>query len=505
MNKTLRNISLLSIVVISFLMHFNNFSKDLMSIHVWRQTQTQSTIINFYEEDMNIFNPRRNDRGDTDGLFRMEFPLMQWIVACGYKIFGNHLIISRVFMFIIGLLSVLGIYKLLDALFHNTILSVIGAWAFNFSPSFYYYTINPLPDNLALCCSIWGIALFFIWYTNNKLINLILSGLLLSIGVLCKLPFIIYYIIPFLYFVILIFKNGINRKIIFQALGVLSFAILPIAWYIAVVPQWHGNVIVKGMLDNNETVSKLLDYLQHNLISTLPELLLNYGSLVFFLAGFYFLFKRKSYKDPRFALILALSIIVLIYYLFEANVIAKIHDYYLFPFYPLLFMLVAYGAFNLFISKTNFIRYFTIAILLLLPVICYLRMQVRWNPDSPGFNKDLLIHKAELQNGVPKDALVVAGNDGSHFVFFYYINKKGWGFDNDNLTSQMLKTMVEKGAKYLYTDSRIIDNNKEIVCYLDKLILEKGTIKIYSLKKSAHNRVDGPAGDSWRDAPLTPL
>ncbi|MDO8367953.1 MAG: hypothetical protein Q7T20_14220, partial [Saprospiraceae bacterium] len=266
-------------------------------------------------------------------------------------------------------------------------------------------------------------------------------------------------------------------------LVILSFAILPIAWYATVVPQWQGNLVVKGMLDNKETASKLLDYFWHNLISTLPELLLNYGSVVFFLAGFYFLFKRQSFKDPRFILILALSIIVLIYYLFEANAIAKNHDYYFFPFFPLLFMLVAYGAYNLFISKINYLRYFTIVILLLLPVICHLGMRVRWNPDSPRFNKDLLIYKSALQNAVPKDALVVAGNDESHFIFFYYIDKKGWGFDNDNLTPQMLKTMIEKGAKYLYTDSRIIDKNQEIVSYLDKLILEKGTIKIYSLKK----------------------
>src|SRR5690606_23252253 len=136
MNKTIRNIILLSIEVISTLMHLKHFSKDLMSIHVWRQTQTQSTIINYYEEDMNIFNPRRNDRGDSEGIFRMEFPLMQWLVACQYKLFGNHLIISRISMFLIGLLSILGIYKLLDVLFQKTILSLIGAWAFNFSPSF---------------------------------------------------------------------------------------------------------------------------------------------------------------------------------------------------------------------------------------------------------------------------------------------------------------------------------------------------------------------------------
>jgi len=91
MKKTYRILILLLIAVVSFFMHLEHLSKDLMSDHVWRQTQTQSTIINFYEEDMNIFNPRQNERGNTMGILRMEFPLMQWLVACLYKIFGNHL------------------------------------------------------------------------------------------------------------------------------------------------------------------------------------------------------------------------------------------------------------------------------------------------------------------------------------------------------------------------------------------------------------------------------
>ena len=488
MNTTLRNIILVSIVVISSLMHLKHFSKDLMSIHVWRQTQTQSTINNFYEEDMNIFNPRRNDRGDSDGIFRMEFPLMQWLVACQYKIFGYHLIITRIFMFLIGLLSILGIYKLLYSLFHKTILSVIGAWAFNFSPSFYYHTINPLPDNFALCCSIWGLTLFFIWYNNKKTKYLIFSALLLSIGALCKLPFIIYYIVPLVYFVTLVIKIGFNKKVFFQSLGAFSFSVLPITWYLFVIPKWHGNVIVKGMLNNNDSIIKLLDYFQHNLISTLPELLINYGSLIFFLAGFYFLFKKKSFRNPKFILLVSLSILTLMYYLFEANAIAKIHDYYLFPFYPLLFILVAYGAYNLYTSKIKFYRYLTVFLFLLLPITCYFRMQGRWNTDSPGFNKDLLLFKTELQDAIPKDALVVAGNDESHFIFFYYINKKGWGFDNDKLTPEMLNSMIEKGAEYLFTDSNVILNRSNIVTFLDKLILERGTIKIYSLKNSAHNK-----------------
>lgn len=486
MNKIVRNTILFSILVISFLMHARHFSKELVSIHVWRQTQTQSTIINFYEEDMNILNPRRNHRGDSEGIFRMEFPLMQWLVASTYKIFGKHLIISRVFMFILGLISILGIYQLLITLFKIEILAVIGAWAFTFSPSFFYYTINPLPDNLALCAAIWGLTLFFMWYHSSKRIYLLGAGLLFCISTLCKLPFIIYYIVPFVFFVEKILKKGVSKTIILQISSVFGFIVLPIAWYITVIPHWAGNMVLEGLAGYQSSAATLFDYIIHTAIITVPELMLNFGSVPFFFAGFYFLVKRKGVKNPKFKLILSLSIAVLLYYFFEANAIGKAHDYYLFPFYPLLFILVAYGAYHLFISVKKGVQGFTIFLLVLLPLFCYLRMEGRWNTDSPGFNKDLLIYKTELRDAVPKDALVVAGNDDSHFIFFYYIDKKGWAFNEDRLTAAKLQQMIAGGAAYIYTDSKTILNNEEIASNIDALILERGTIKVYKLKGATY-------------------
>lgn len=481
MRKYLKNIVLLSIVIISFIMHYQHFSKDIISIHSWRQTQTQSTINNFYEEDMNILNPRRNDRGNGNGIFRMEFPLMQWLVAGSYCVFGKSVLVTRLFMFGIGLLSVLGMYKLLLILFKKELLALIGAWAFNFSPSFFYYTINPLPDNLALCFAIWGLVLFFKWTDSNKSTQLILCGILLSIGALCKLPFIIYFIVPAVYLLRNIFRTQQYRNNLIQGVLVFIPLIFPLLWYITVIPKWEGNGIVNGMFDNSINFSILLDYLTHNLISTLPELLLNYGSVLFFIAGFYFLFKKKAFRNSHILLIIALSCSALAYFLFEINMIAKIHDYYLFPFYPLLFMLVGFGAYHIYRMEKKSFKIITICLLCVLPITCYIRMYERWIPESPGFNKNLLEYKSELRGIIPNDALVIIGNDVSRYISFYYIDKKGWGFDNDNLTSDKLNTMIENGAEFLYSDSRKVDSNELITPYLDELILQKGSIKVFRL------------------------
>lgn len=463
-------------------MHLPHFEKDIMSFHSWRQTQTQATINNFFEEDMNILNPRRLARGNGDGIKRMEFPLMQWLIASSYYLFGQKVVVSRIFIFCLSILSIIGMYRLLLALFNNKVLAAMGAWAFTFSPTFYYYSINPQPDNMALTAGIWGLAGFFIWHRKKEGHWLWMSAIFLAISTLCKLPFIAFYMAPFLYFILKL-KKGAKAEALIQGGVFLAFSLIPVAWYAWVIPNWDANPIIWGMLEQREAVSKLLYYLQFNLVSNLPELLLNYGSVPFFLAGFYFLKKKKAFKDKKFPLLVGLSLTVLAYYLFEANAIAKVHDYYLFPFFPILFILVAYGASNLYHSKSKFWRYFTLFALAILPLTCYLRMQDRWNPESPGFNPDLLKYKSELRAAVPDDALVVTGNDVSSCIFLYYIDKKGWSFTDGHLSGKELDSLISQGAEYLYIDSDAFANRADIQAHLGEKITEKGSIQVFQLRE----------------------
>lgn len=82
--KNIRNTVLLLIIVLTIFMHLPHFSKELMRIHVLRQTQTKATINNLYEEDMNILNPRRDNaisRGDRGSGGSV------WVVRLNVKVF----------------------------------------------------------------------------------------------------------------------------------------------------------------------------------------------------------------------------------------------------------------------------------------------------------------------------------------------------------------------------------------------------------------------------------
>lgn len=479
LSAKLKFVLLFVIIAVNFAMHFRVFNKDLMSMHVWRQTQTQSTIVNFYEEGTSIINPTRNARGDSDGIFRMEFPIMQWTFAQVYKVFGNHTVISRILSFLIAILSILGMFKIAKILFKNDIVALLTAWAFMFAPTFFYHSINPMPDNLAICFAIWGLYHFFLWFKEDSKKAFLFSAVLICLSALTKLPFILFFSLPLGLF---ISKGFRNKSTVLRFVLYSLFAIPALTWYLWVIPTWEGNGITSGIIDfKKETILKALDNFAYHAYGNLPEMLINFASCGFFVAGTFFIFKNKHCKKALFGILAIPGILLVLYLFFESNMVGKSHDYYLYPFLPLIFIIVGYGLIKLLSSERKVLVFVTFVFVLMLPLTTHLRLAKRWSPESPGFNKDLLIYKQDLVNAVPNDALCIAGSDKSGFIFFYYINKKGWCYQEDYFNYNKFKDYIEKGAKYLYTDSKSIISNPKFKKHFKKSITQKGSIHVFEL------------------------
>lgn len=477
LRRTNYKIVLVLIPTLSIVLHWHIFDRDLVGIHVWRQTETQTLVNNLSEGLGSITDPLYNDIG-KDGV-RMEFPVMQWTFAQFQKAFGDSIAVSRILTFIIGLLSVFGMFRLADTVFRNKFAALICAWAFNWSPVFFYYTVNPLPDNFALCAAIWAAVFFFKYTRSGSTAAVIASATLLGFATLAKLPYILYgtFVLGWL-FVSVRHKERLPVK----AILIYAIAQIPAAiWYINAIPTWRGNGVLKGMADVQEKPSEILNILIGNLTSILPELLLNYGSILFFIAGFYFMFRNKAHRDKLFPVFLIWSAFILAYFFYEANMIGLIHDYYLFPFLPLIFLIVAYGAGGLVSLQKKGLNYFVLLCLIILPLTAFLRINDRWRTDDPGFNPVYYQHKNELRELIPQDAKVIVGNDDSHFILLYYLNKRGWAFDHDWMNGERMTEFVSKGAIYLFTDSPV-DNNEDVKPFLDEKIFERGTLRVYKLK-----------------------
>ncbi|HEX2898364.1 MAG TPA: glycosyltransferase family 39 protein, partial [Bacteroidia bacterium] len=183
----------LALPLVSLVMHWGILGKDLQGMHVWRQTGTQQTIDAFVEEDFCILNPRRLERGTTDGISRVEFPLYQWLIAAMAKVVGHSVLVMRLFTFLLGCFGIWAMRHLLVALTRDRLAGLLGGFFFAFAPVVYYYSVCALPDMLALVLAMWG--LVFLLRQGERLDwrNAALAVSLIGISVLVKLPYVIFF------------------------------------------------------------------------------------------------------------------------------------------------------------------------------------------------------------------------------------------------------------------------------------------------------------------------
>lgn len=471
-----------AMMLLSLLLHARMLNRDLVGAHVWRQAQTQTVINNFATESMNILEPRINNHAHTDRIYRMEFPVMQWLFALFLKVFGQHIIISRILTLLIGFATVGGMYRLCNIIFNHKAAGIIAAWTFSFSPLFYYYTINPLPDNFALCCGVWALVFFFRYIQTQRFAHILLSGAFLCLATLSKLPFIVYGAVAAAYW--LMYRTDPDRNS-WTPILVYSLMLVPAtAWYVSVIPEWTGNGVVAGVLDTSTyTLAGVLHILNGTLVSMLPEMLLNYAATPLFIAGLFFFIRNKLWQHMLFLPLLLLFLSVTAYYFFEINMIALVHDYYLFPFLPLLFIAVAYGAFRLLSTEKKW-QWMTVTVLLAAqPILAMARIDGRWGTENPGFNKVYYHQKEDLKKLVPESEYCVVGNDVSGFIVLYHLDRKGWTYHSDILSEHDLRYFITCGAGYLFVDG-VADKNPGIMQLTEGIVYQNEELKVYKLKKA---------------------
>ncbi|MEZ4960067.1 MAG: glycosyltransferase family 39 protein [Saprospiraceae bacterium] len=473
------------IAAVSIALHWDKFPLDLAGVHSWRQAQTQQNIQNFYREDFNILNPRVNSstHQEETPTYRYEFPIMQWGIALVYKVTGESFMVTRIMVFLIGLCSVACMFFLLKYLLGDVQAALAGAWAFNFSPVFFYFTTCPIPDNLALCGAIGSLAFFFRFTKTQSWRNALLSAFMLSLGTAAKLPYILFAAPPAFYILSAFFKKGISNSSKETLLALIYFAwMLPtFAWYAWVIPTWN-NGIVQGVFESKMTTQEILNTLDYHLKTMFPERLTNWGAVPLLLAGCFYAIKKKAWQQERFWMLASMGLLIFAYWGFEFNMIGIVHDYYMMPFLLPLFILIAYGVKQL-LAERHKVKWFFLAFLLTLPSFAFNYTKRDWTPKKAYYNQDLFRYKEDLKNAAPPGSKCIIIQDPLWYVFSYIIDKRGFVFTNEYLPGHWVEDLRKNyGVTYMYSSSRKVDEDPEVAANFEELVMERGEIKVFKLK-----------------------
>ena len=462
-------------------MHRSIFNLDIQGIHAWRQSATMWNVKNFARHDANILNPRLSKWNTitNDNIVRLEFPILQWSIAMVYKTLGERIIFMRLIMFGIGLFSAFGLFRIINYETKNILAAGLTASLVQFSPLFYYYNINPLPDLLAMCMSIWYIYFIRRHRVEGKSKHLLFAGFFIMMACLAKLPYLMFSIISVYYFLVDIIRKSDKKSAFTTAAYLLMFLIAPICWYSWVMQSWSTGGALSGVFEKGLFTPKNWEIFLHHIYDVFPYRLLSWPVYPILFMGFIYIWRKRKEQSWMWSIIF----IVLIYFIFQLSTINIQHDYYIIPFIPVVYLIIGFGVtYALEITSKNWIVIF--GLIVFSAFYCKNEIDKDWSVARTYSNPDFFRYAKVLKEAVPRDDKCIIMRDLSCAIFSNQIDKQGHIFDVDTIPLGWVKDMIlNKDVKYMYSDSEKMNALMDSSIFIDSMLMEKGSIKLYRFKK----------------------
>ena len=157
------------------------------SIHQWAQCDRASVAYNYFTKGFHFFTPQVHNISNGTGITGLEFPVINYIAAIGYALFGVHEYIYRLIIFLLMVFGLLNAYKLADMMLNGRLIAALPVYLLFVSPVLAYYGIGFLPDPASLGLSLSAWYYFFKWRMSKKKVPLIAAFVFSTFAGLIKI------------------------------------------------------------------------------------------------------------------------------------------------------------------------------------------------------------------------------------------------------------------------------------------------------------------------------
>jgi hypothetical protein len=156
------------------------------SIHQWRQSDCLSITKNYYEEGMDFFHPRIHYQGVSNGNAVSEFPILNYVGAGLWKVFGEHEFIYRLMEYTLFIGAVFMLFNTLLKRWNSGWLALFAAGVLLSSPLLTYYNLNFLSDVPALSVAIMAYCCLYNFINGANVSRYYLALILGTLAALMK-------------------------------------------------------------------------------------------------------------------------------------------------------------------------------------------------------------------------------------------------------------------------------------------------------------------------------
>jgi 4-amino-4-deoxy-L-arabinose transferase-like glycosyltransferase len=470
----------------------------------WRQSDVAAIARNYLQNGFQFARPQIDWAGDQPGYVGTEFPILPFLAAICYRLFGVHEWIGRAQAVILFAVSLPFLFLLVRDLFG----AIAASWAllfYSFAPLNVFAGREFMPDVPSLSFALIGLYFFHRWIAKSELAagrvrvaaatgpdwptrstSLFAAAAAISLALLIKLPTVVIGA-PLLCLCWQKWRWNFLRQRslwLFAAITLLPSAV----WY------WHAHQIAQRFYPHHffgaggiriENFSWYWKIAKEVATSSLTPLLLILG-----LTG---LFVTRSTRGARlFQWWLAAMILFIIVVGYGNR-----HPWYQLPLVPIA-AVFAGGACAFLASKISS-RPAKVVLSIFLVIsfgnLAFLYTRPFYRSPSSAASRDAGL---KLKETTPKNSLIVAADIGDPTIF-YYAERKGWHFlekggvynGNPNDSEQLivdLEQLRRRGATHLVFTSNTswwLDYYREFAQHVDAtatLMKATSEFRIYKLK-----------------------
>lgn len=431
--------------------------------HSWRQALTNMMTRNFFQNGLDLLHPTIDMAGEKTGIIGAEFPfynlLTYWMtLGLGY----DHWY-GRIINLIISSFGIYCFYLLIKAFFKeriafsSSLVLLVSIW--------FGYSRKIMPDTFSVSLVLIALYFAYVYLVKGKWLHLLLYFILLTLGILCKLPAIVlmsaFVVLPFL-------KEITQQRKIFIYLASFFAVGISMYWYFVWVPELnhihdYPLFFPRGIIEGWNLIIPLW---KEFLAKFYADAFRSYVAFAVFLVGLFFMVKRKN--NLLTIAILSITFVFLIFVL-KTGIVFPTHSYYIIPFVPVMALIFGFA-----FEKIKRPYYGILLAIITIESIA--------NQQHDFFIKESEKYKLTLEPILDKyaqkeDKIVINGGDSPQHI--YFANRKGWTNDSQNLLqSDYLDSIQRLGAAYLVWDRHAqIPFNQTY-----NLLFENDDYQLYSLK-----------------------
>lgn len=119
-----------------------------VSVHSWRQADSASFALRYYQDGMEFFSPKVHNMQGGQGEAVAEFPIMYYLAAALYHLFGPKPILLRLLNFALLALGLFALFRLLRRLLDSWAMALLLPMLILGVPVLIFYGYNFLPNSV---------------------------------------------------------------------------------------------------------------------------------------------------------------------------------------------------------------------------------------------------------------------------------------------------------------------------------------------------------------------